>query len=293
MEDLVEDARKSLSELIQNDAMELPEFPNFVAQIREIALEPSLTTQKLAALLASDTALSSRLIEIANSPLRPRYRHIDTITSAIYRLGIPHSCHLASRFALEQMFHANHSAIDSYLRNSWVHSVEVALVSSSLARNHTTLNPEIATLAGLVHQIGVLPVLSYVEQHKLLEKEDEGFVLQEFIDALHPEMGSLLLKTWGFSPELVSVPSKHLNYLRESTTPDYVDVVIVAKLQCYADKINPLSNIAKGTVPAFKKFGIDCIAFNSQVFCNSAHLLSGLYHKPTFLLIRLGSTALV
>ena len=42
----------------------------------------------------------------------------------------------------------------------WAHSIEVAATSQVLARSVTHLDPEEALLAGLLHDIGALPILS-------------------------------------------------------------------------------------------------------------------------------------
>src|SRR5690625_7410992 len=69
---------------------------------------------------------------------------------------------------MRQMFQATSDLVDSRLRAVWSRSSEVAGISHVLCRHYTNLRPDQATLAGLVHQIGVLPILTYAEVHPSL-----------------------------------------------------------------------------------------------------------------------------
>ena len=153
------------------------------------------------------------------------------------------------------MFQAKHSAINAFLESSWVDSVKLALICSSLARTHTNLDPDLACLAGLIHQIGILPIVSYVEEHNLFDADGDAGNLQELVEFLHPQIGELLLKSWGFPEALHKVPSEQFNYFRKSQVVDYVDIVIVARLQCCSDKGNAMAYVDRARVPAYRKLG--------------------------------------
>jgi HD-like signal output (HDOD) protein len=63
---------------------------------------------------------------------------------------------------MEQIFHARSDVVEQKMRDVWRRSLEVAGVSYALCRRHP-LKPDQAALGGLVHQIGVLPILTYAE----------------------------------------------------------------------------------------------------------------------------------
>ena len=257
MKGIIEEVKSRLVEAIEKDQIVLPTLPEIALQVREAANDANVTTKKLGDLIGSDAALSARIIKVANSPLVRGVQSIENLPTAISRLGIAYSCNLAVGLAMEQMFQATNELVDTRMRDVWKHGTEVAAISAVLTQNYTNLRTDQATLAGLVHQLGILPILTYAEGHDIFLEDNEAGDLDELIEALHPQLGELILKTWSFPAALVPVPAQHLDIYRDSEVTDYVDVVIVAKLQCYAGKDHPLADIDWKTVPAFKKLGLD------------------------------------
>src|SRR5690606_36527601 len=136
---------------------------------------------------------------------------------------------LVTGLAMQQMFQATSDVIDKAMRKSWQHSTEVAGIANVLCRHYTRLKPDQAMLAGLIHEIGVLPILSYAESNGKL---NDPFTLQRVIEAIHPQIGVKILESWDFPKELIDVPRNYLNFSRDSGSdkPDYADVVMVANL---------------------------------------------------------------
>jgi len=106
-----------------------------------------------------------------------------------------------------------------------------------------------------VHQIGVLPILTYAEDH--YELLSDPVSLNHVIDRIHPLIGEKLLRVWDFPDMLVQVPQLYLNFQRQSAQVDYVDLVQVASLYCHKDTDHLISRIDPFSVPAFVKLGID------------------------------------
>jgi HD-like signal output (HDOD) protein len=170
-------------------------------------------------------------------------------------MGVTFVRNLATGLAMEQMFQATNDQIDAKLRQSWEHSIEVASICQVLASHYTKLKPDQAMLAGLVHEIGILPILTCAEDTpEILEHEG---ILDKIIQRLHPKIGSAILKTWDFPEELVGVPMGYLDFKREHEGPaDYIDIVTVANLQSYAGSDHPLGQMDWSQVPAFEKLGM-------------------------------------
>lgn len=141
------------------------------------------------------------------------------------------------------------------MRDVWRRSLEIAGVSYALCRTYTQLKPDQAALGGLVHQIGVLPILTYAEDHNELLSDPVS--LNHVIETIHPVLGDKLLSVWEFPERLVKLPGLYLDFARESRQLDYVDLVQVAALYCYKDTDHPLGRIDVFKVPSFQKLGID------------------------------------
>jgi len=107
----------------------------------------------------------------------------------------------------------------------------------------------------LVHQIGMLPILAYAENHSDLL--NDSFSLDMVLEKLHPSLGSYILRSWEFSPELVNVPKEYLNLQHQADSADYCDLVQVATLQSYDGSDHPLAKINRGELGSYQRLGLD------------------------------------
>ncbi|WP_433739174.1 HDOD domain-containing protein [Pseudomonas putida] len=255
MSELAEKVQKDLVEAIDNDDLVLPTLPEVALQIRKAAEDPDIGISDLSKVIGRDAALSARLIKVVNSPLLRATQEVTDLHTAITRLGINYSSNLAIGLVMEQIFHARSEVVEQKMRDVWRRSLEIAGVSYALCRSYTKLKPDQAALGGLVHQIGVLPILTYAEDH--YELLSDPVSLNHVIEHIHPLLGDKLLRVWEFPDMLVQVPLLYQNFKRQSEQLDYVDLVQVASLYCHKDTDHPLSRIDASSVPSFIKLGID------------------------------------
>lgn len=255
MSQIVERVRQDILTAIKNDQLVLPTLPEVALRVREVADDPNADIDKLVGVIGGDAALSARIIRVANSPLLRASRAIEDLKTALMRLGISYTCNIATGLAMEQMFQATSDLVDMRMREVWSRSSEIAGISHVLCKHYTRLRPDQATLAGLVHKIGVLPILTYAEDHPALL--NDSLTLDRVVEELHPSIGDIILQTWGFPEELAHIPSQHLNFQRKIPKADYADVVTVAVLQSYAGTNSPLGQIDCRQVAAFERLGLD------------------------------------
>ncbi|HEX7763950.1 MAG TPA: HDOD domain-containing protein [Cellvibrio sp.] len=255
MNPIAEKVRQEIVTAIEKDQLVLPTLPEVALKVREVADDPNADIDKLTGVIGNDAALSARIIRVANSPLLRASRAIEDLRTALMRLGIQYTCNIATGLAMEQMFQATSDLIDMRMREVWSRSSEVAGISHVLCKHYTKLRPDQATLAGLVHKIGVLPILTYAEDHPALLKD--SFTLDAVIDQLHAPLGDLILKTWGFPEELAHIPTQHVNFTRSIPKADYADIVTVAMLQSYLGSDSAMTKIDFTQVKAFERLGLD------------------------------------
>jgi HD-like signal output (HDOD) protein len=251
----IDDVRAELIDAIHNNRIVLPTLPEVALRIRDAAENPDTDVASFAKELGFDAAISARVMRVANSPMMRGGAKVTDVKAATARIGIQYACNLAVGLAMEQMFQATSDAVDERMRQIWTHSTEVAGISAVLARNYTRLKPDQATLAGLVHKIGALPILRFAEEDRHLLKDLHA--LDALIDALHGEIGKLILDTWGFPPEIASVPMAYLDFARKPPAVDFADIVMVANLQSYMGSEHPLGRVDWNTVSAFGRIGLD------------------------------------
>ncbi|MFO7603039.1 MAG: HDOD domain-containing protein [Gammaproteobacteria bacterium] len=246
-----------ISELLddlENDNLVLPTLPEVAIKVRDTLEDENMGLADVARIITTDTALSARLIQIANSPLLRASREIESVDAAITRMGANMVRNLVTSIVMEQMFQATSDATDKRLRQIWEHSTEVAAISHALAAQFTKLPPDQALLAGLIHDIGSLPILSRAEDVPELLADEAR--LDRVIAKMHTRIGEAILRKWNFPQEMIAVAGQHEDLQRNSPQTDLVDVVMVANLQSYLGSDHPLTHMDWSSIPAFAKLGL-------------------------------------
>lgn len=253
--DLAKQVKDDIVAQIKNDELVLPTLPEIALKVREVAEDVNASIDELSQIISRDPALTARIIKVTNSPLIRASSPVTDLSTAISRLGINFTSNLAIGLAMEQMFQATHDIIDKRMRACWSRAMEIAASSQVLARHFTRLQPDQAMLAGLVHQIGILPILAYAENHDGLMAD--SLSLDKVIERLHPALGAYILRSWEFPAELVAVPKHYLDRSYQSDEASYCDLVQVATFQGYADTDHPLAKVDCSELGSFQRLGLD------------------------------------
>ncbi len=183
-------------------------YPKVALQIRQAAEDPEISISHLSKVIGRDTALSARLIKVVNSPLLRATQEVTDLHTAITRLGTNYSSNLAIGLVMEQIFHARSETVeqkDARCRGAaaWKWQASAMRCAAATASSSRTRQ----RLGGLVHQIGVLPILTYAEDHYELLSDP---VSPRPCDRQHPPtaLGDKLLGGWDFPEMLASLPGQ-------------------------------------------------------------------------------------
>ena len=248
-----------VNELVQDlesGHLQLPTLPEVALRVRDVVDDENANASQIADIIAQDAALSARLLQVVNSPLYRGRQEIDRLSMVIARLGSKLVRNLVTSQVMKQMFQATNDMVDQRLRAVWEHSVQVAAISRALASRAPGIEPDQAMLAGLLHDVGTLPILYRAEERD--ELLDTPGLLDHLIETLHTRIGGAILKHWKFPEALVAVAAEHEDLTREHAGPaDLVDVVQVANLQSHIDSDHALSQADWSKIPAFHQLGLD------------------------------------
>ena len=251
----VQDFLVHVQEELDANRLILPTLPDIALKVRDTVSQGDASAQQLAEMIATDAALSARLIQVANSPLYRGAVEINNIQMAVSRLGNNTIRSLITSLVMQQMFRPSTDLLERHFRETWEHSVNTSAICRALVAFTPHLNAEEAMLAGLIHQIGKLPILMLVEN--IPEFRDSPSRLNKLLEKAHPAIGKIIMDTWNFPAALKPVASEYVNFQYDSgPQADYVDVVQVAFLQTIAGTDHPASRVDCATVPAFSKLGI-------------------------------------
>ncbi len=174
---------------------------------------------------------------------------------AVTRLGIRLVRDLVMNLAMKQMFQSTSAVLDKKFRSVWNTSVDVAAICQMMSVSMNDISKEQALLAGLVHNIGTLPILMIAENDDDLFHDVEA--LNAVVSELQGPVGEMILKSWNFSDSLIAVVKLcHDFSYTDNNGANLVDLVQVALLQggFVTDKDVPED---WSQVPAFSKLGMD------------------------------------
>ena len=235
----------------------LPSLPEVAMRMRKLVQDPNVTAAQVEKLINTDVVLATRLLKVVNSPAYRGSSPIDNLRMAVTRLGTDMIRNLVTSLVMQQLYQSQntHPVIKKYLQANWQHSAKVATLSQIICKHFTKLRPDQALLAGLVHDIGIMPVLSRAELSPDLLKEPAQ--LDIVLRRLHTMVGPTILDEWGFPSEIVAVAAEHEDITGKREGPvEYVDIVIVANLHSYIGTQHRLAKVDWDTVPAFGRLGM-------------------------------------
>jgi len=251
----VQDFLIHVQEELDANRLVLPTLPDVALKVRDAVAKGEVSSQDLAEMIVTDAALSARLMQVANSPLYRGTVEVNNIQMAVTRLGSTTIRTLITSLVMQQMFTPTTEVLEQYFRATWEQGVNVSAISRALTAFVPHLNPDEAMLAGLIHQIGKLPILMLVED--IPEFRDSPSRLNKLLEKAHPEIGRIIMNTWDFPEELKLVASEYINFERDSSEKaDYVDLVQVAFLQSIAGTDHPACRVDWNTVSSFAKLGL-------------------------------------
>jgi len=136
----------------------------------------------------------------------------------------------ALSFAVEQLkCAAKFKHLVPMLDALWKHSVQIAALSHVVARRFTTLNGDTALLAGLMHNVGRIYLLTRASNHPALFADQLTY--QSIVRDWHTNVTKALLENWQVAEEIVDAVSSHEDLNREMRGPvTLTDVLALASL---------------------------------------------------------------
>lgn len=256
-----------LVEKINNDTLVLPTLPAIALKVRQAADDPNINLNAMADVVGQDPSLCARMVKIANSAYLGRTVKVTSTTQAVTRIGLSQVKNIATALAMEQLFVSKNEIVKAYMTNKWASTVNMvgnamaAMTYYKKMSKDKKLSLDTMTLAGLVADIGALPVLTEAERH------DSVFANPTFldvaIDKLSGRIGASIMREWQFNDIFIGVAEHWRDLEHTSPNVDYIDFVrIGAALTNNIDK-------ADDVLAAAQARGIfaDIAELQSDEFC--------------------------
>jgi HD-like signal output (HDOD) protein len=177
--------------------VDLPAFPDVVRRLQFALADPRVSAKDLVSIIESEPVLSARLLQLANaSAVNAAGNSTTSVKAAISRLGLNMVRLTAIAYAMRQMERVpSLQPIRGELAQIWRSSNEVAAICYAVAKRAFGRQPDEAMLAGLLHAIGGLYILTHSTKADASLRADADF--QTIVNDWQPQLGKAILDAWG------------------------------------------------------------------------------------------------
>jgi HD-like signal output (HDOD) protein len=257
---------QALASELSRGKVDLPSFPDIALRVRKVLADEEVSQEQVVRVVGSEPALAARLMQIANSAaLNFTGKPIQDLRTAINRMGHNMVRSAAIAFSMSQLKKVESlKGLEKPLDELWKSSAAVAAMSHAVAKRYSKINPDTGMLAGLLHGIGKLYILTRSSQHPALFADTATY--NQIVRDWHSPVAKALLENWDMAEEIVSAVSDYEDMERAHSGPvDLTDVLTVGNLLA-AFKEHPESlEINMHDVAACKRMQIDRASYEKLI----------------------------
>lgn len=191
----------------------LPSVPRVYSQVTVAMRQEQVTAQEIARILKQDMAMCAKLLQIVNSAFFRLSRSISKIDEAVAYLGFGTVRQMVLAVEVFQICRPSAQGLIS-IDELQAHSLLVGQIESELFKDRP--RKEDAFVAGLLHDIGKLVMMSELPEHMarvLDEMRSKKCAMtaaeRELYGVTHAEIGAYLLGLWGLPYPIIEAVANH------------------------------------------------------------------------------------
>lgn len=191
---------------------------------------------ELAALIAKDAGMTSKILSVANSSAYHRNGRTVGLEQSLVSLGTDMIKTLVISESVFQTFNNFPHSGSTDLRGFWQHSLTAAVMARDIAKSMAYAHVEEAYLAGLLHNVGRLALLATAPKeygYNFSVPDDDSLcaVEQRTLQITHAEAGAWLIERWQLDSFLAdSVLYHHEPVARLEASHPLIRIVRLAHL---------------------------------------------------------------
>jgi len=222
---------KALAAELSQGQVELPSVPDIVVRLQKTLSDDTVSNDTVVLVLGSEPVLAGKLLTMANSAaLNPSNRKIADLKTAVARVGFNIVRSVALSFAVDQLKKSGeYKHLEPQLDALWKNSVQIAALCHVIARRFSSLNGDTALLAGLMHNVGRIYILTRASKYPTLTADPLTF--NSIVRDWHANVAKALLENWNVPDEIVDAVGGYEDLDREARGPvTLTDVLSLAML---------------------------------------------------------------
>jgi len=211
----------------------LPTLPAYLLDLNALLSAPMVDLKKVGKVIRTDPSLTAQVLRLCNSALFGLRRRVISIEQAAVLLGTERLRTLVLTCSVMQFAGKNVPA--KALLGFWQHSFLSALLSERIARLVDYPEKEQAYLAGLLHDIGELPLWMVAMEEQAKDRPvpppdwcDNLKLEREYFGMDHGKVGRWMAVSWNFMPSFLDVFEHHHDPENAQHDPYLVAIVAAA-----------------------------------------------------------------
>ena len=255
----------SLCQDISSGSISLPTMPEVVHKLQQEFADDDFDVARITGLIQADPSITAKLLKAANSPMYRGTEPIETLQQAVMRMGMDVIRKQIMIYAASELFQSKSVGMKNRMQSLWKDCRKVSAFSRVLATRCEKFDPEMAQMAGLLSDLGIIAILDYAQSHGDLYEDDDA--LDQTIRLLHSQINGMLLYQWKLGDDIVTVGEESRNWFRNHRDEaDLCDLVLVARYYSLMGTPEEKSLPALAKMPAFLKLQLEFGADDSASF---------------------------
>ena len=202
-------------EALLEEVERLMPLPQAASRVVQVTTGERFSAYDLAEVVATDTALTAKILRLANSAYYGFPRRITTVRDAVVLIGFRTVRATAIAAAMIDMLPP--SRVDRFHSDLfWSHSVACALVGEAMARETGLARADEAFTVGILHDVGRLVFSQLASaafkralEAALAEQQPLAAAEQAELGYDHAQAGASLARRWNFPREICRAIQDH------------------------------------------------------------------------------------
>lgn len=208
----------NLQAYIEKSMVDLPALPNVIVQVLQATDKDTVTTSEVEGLLASDAAITTKLLKVVNSAYFGLPRQVGSIGHAITILGMHQVRNLVLSVGVLNALSSPSPKVFELQKSFWEHSFASATCAQTLGRRRglSSKDQDMVFIGALLHDIGRLFLFTLFNQQYTQVLGDAERLSEPVIEVekrvlgiTHAELGGLLADKWNFPTQLAELIRFH------------------------------------------------------------------------------------
>jgi putative nucleotidyltransferase with HDIG domain len=205
----------SIRAMVQAIPRSLGSYGPVLQEIEEALQSTQCNLSAIGDVIQKDPDLTARLLRLANSPFFGFANRLSTVTEAVSLLGIQQIQDMIMASSVLEQFKG---VPDQFVNKDsfWRHSLAVGITARLLAMERRLPKPDKFFVAGLLHDVGRLVLLSQAaewaqavfglyQRERLLLRDAE----KKILGYDHQQIAAELLQYWSYPPVLIQAVACH------------------------------------------------------------------------------------